>query len=195
MRYFMIHSRKLVGTFVAFFLLTSCAREMSSDVYTSGATSGKVLEGRVISARPVTIKETDKLKDNTMGMLGGGLMGGVAGSSAGGGSGKTLATVGGAMLGAAAGALIQDKLGTSKGMEYIVRIDKKYISSLPAHKTKRQVTFGVNSAEQDVSQSIAVEDTKTDLISVIQGGDVIFQAGQHVLIIYSNDRPRLAPAD
>ncbi len=51
---------------VASLMLTACARDMSSDVYTSGAASGKVLEGTIVSARPVTIKENDKLQDNTM---------------------------------------------------------------------------------------------------------------------------------
>lgn len=189
-------SRKILSVFaIASFVLTGCAREMSSDVYTSSSTSGKVLEGKVVSARPVTIKDSDKLQDNTAGMLGGGLLGGVAASSAGKGTGKSLAAVGGALVGAAAGAFIQDKLGTSKGMEYIVRIDKKYISSIPTQKSRRNISYGTTTAEQDVSQSISVEDTKTDLISVVQGGDVIFQPGKRVMIIYSNDRPRLSPAD
>lgn len=189
-------SLKILNSFViASFLITGCAREMSSEVYTSSSTSGKVLEGKIVSARPVTIKDSDKLQDNTAGMLGGGLLGGVAASSAGKGTGKGLAAIGGALVGAAAGALIQDKLGTSKGMEYIVRIDKKYISSIPSQKSRRNISYGTTSAEQDVSQSISVEDTKTDLISVVQGGDVIFQPGKHVLIIYSNDRPRISPAD
>ena len=191
--------QKLPGFFRSFIaatmILTGCAREMSSNVYSSSATSGKVLEGVVLSVRPVTIKDSDKLQDNTMGMLGGGLLGGVAGSAAGKGTGKGLAVVGGALLGAAAGALTQDKLGTSQGMEYVVRIDKKYVNSVPVQSTKKNLTFGVNSASQDVNQSIAVEDTKTDLISVLQSADVPFSVGQHVLIIYNNDRPRLAPSN
>ena len=186
---------RLFSVVVATLTLTGCAREMASDVYTSGSTSGKVLEGTVVSARPITIKESDKLENNTMGMLGGGLLGALAGSSVGKGSGNGLATAGAGILGAVGGAYVQDKLGTSQGMEYIVRIDKKYISSIPVRTSRKEVSYGANNAEQDVSKSIQVEDTKTDLISVVQGRDVAFQAGQHVLVIYNNDRPRLAPSN
>lgn len=175
--------------------VTGCARELSSNVYTSSSTSGKVLEGKVLSARPVTIKDADKLEDNTMGMVAGGLLGAIAGSSVGGGTGKGMAAVGAGGLGAVAGAMIQDKLSTSQGMEYVVRIDKKYIGSVPGHTIKKKNTYGVNSASEDVSESIQVADTKTDLVSVIQGADIVFQPGQRVLIIYSNDRPRLAAAN
>lgn len=175
--------------------LTGCARELSSSTYTSGAVSGKVIEGTVISARPVTIKDADKLQDNTLGILGGGVLGGVGGSAFGKGTGKGLAAVGGALLGATAGAYAQDKLSTSNGMEYIVRIDKKYVNSIPTNTSRKEVQFGTSSAEQDVSKSIQVENTKTDLISVLQGSDVVFSAGQHVLVIYNNDRPRLAPSN
>jgi outer membrane lipoprotein SlyB len=180
---------------ISSFVLASCAREMSSDVYTSSSTSGKVLEGKVVSARPITIKDSDKLQDNTAGILGGGLLGGVAASSVGKGTGKGVAAIGGALLGAAAGALAQDKLGTSKGMEYIVRIDKKYISSIPTHKTRKNISYGANSVEQDVNQSVSVEETKTDLISVVQAADVVFQPGSRVMVIYNNDRPRLTAAN
>jgi len=175
---------------IATFTLTACARDMSSDVYTSSSNSGKVLEGKVISSRPVTIKENDKLQDNTLGLLGGGVAGGVAGSAIGKGTGRGLATVGGALLGAAGGALLQNKLGTAQGMEYVVRIDKKYVSSIPTSKAR--VSIGASSVSNDVSQSIGVQETKTDLISVVQGADVAFQPGQRVLVIYNNDRPRLA---
>lgn len=190
----MSNLRKIFQVFVAVFFLAACAREMSSDVYTSGSESGKVLEGKIVSARPITIKEADRLQNNSTGVLGGGLAGGLAGSSAGGGSGKTLAAIGGAIVGATAGAVMQDKLGTSKGMEYVVRIDKKYLKDVYERKTLNRRMYGVSTAEEDLNQSISVADTKTDLISVVQGMDITFQAGQRVLIIYHNDRPRLAPA-
>lgn len=186
--------KKLLSTIaISALMLSACAREMSSDVYTSSSASGKVLEGTVVSARQVTIKDSDKLENNSAGILGGGVVGGIAGASAGKGTGKGLAAAGGALAGAAIGALVQDKLGTSKGMEYVVRIDKKYISSIPSSTTKKQISYGSGSAEQDVNNSISVQDTKTDLISVVQGGDTPFQSGQRVMIVYSNDRPRLIP--
>lgn len=185
-------SKFIIFSIVSLVMLTSCAREMSSNVYTSNSASGKVIEGKIISARKVTIKDSEKLQDNTIGMLAGGITGGVAGANMGKGNGNSLAAVGAAIVGATAGAFIQDKLGTSEGMEYIVRIDKKYLSNLPSKKSRRQVTFGVNSASDDVNQSIDVAETKTDLISIIQKDKEPLQKGQHVLVIYNNDRPRIS---
>ncbi|MFN5352127.1 MAG: glycine zipper 2TM domain-containing protein [Alphaproteobacteria bacterium] len=173
--------------------LSSCGRNMDSTVYSSSSTVGKVLEGTVINARPITIKDSDKLEKNALGGLAGGVAGGVGGNAIGKGHGNTAATVGGVIAGAVLGAVVQDQLSTSKGMEYVVRIDKKYANSIPTKTKKKQIKLGDNSIDADVKDSISVEDTKTDLISVIQGTDIIFQAGQRVLVIYNNDRPRLAP--
>ncbi len=175
-------------------VLTGCARNMGSDVYTSTASAGKVLEGKVISARPVTIKETDKLANNQVGGLGGGLAGAVAGSAIGAGKGQIAATIGGAILGAVAGAVAEDALSKSEGMEYVVRIDPKYVSKAPTSTKTTKVSIGRASIDDDIKQSISVANTKSDLISVVQGRDVVFQAGQRVLIIYNNDRPRLTSA-
>lgn len=172
-------------------VLGGCARDMNANTYTSDAAVGKVLEGTVLTATPVTIKNSDKLQDNTMGMLGGGVVGGLAGSGVGKGTGQSLAIAGGALAGAALGSVIQDKLGTNKGMQYVVRIDSKYVDHSRGPKVTRNVKFGDGSVDQDIKDSIAVQDTKTDLLSVVQGNDVIFQPGQRVLIVYNNDRPRL----
>jgi outer membrane lipoprotein SlyB len=184
---------KLLGTAVIVALFTtSCARNMDSNVYSSSSPAGKVLEGKVISARPIVIKDNDKLQDNGMGMLGGGVAGAVAGSAAGKGTGKGLAVVGGGLIGAVAGALIQDKLSTSDGMEYIVRIDKKYVNDVPdSSRITRHKAVDKNTVDEEVQQSVSVQRTKSDLISVIQGKDIVFASGQKVLIIYNNDRPRL----
>jgi outer membrane lipoprotein SlyB len=175
-------------------LLSGCARDMGSNVYSSSAPVGKVLEGVVLSARPVTIKENDKLEENTMGMIGGGLVGGLAGSNIGRGSGNTAAIAGGALAGAALGSLVQSQLGKSKGMEYVVRLDPKYINQRPSTTTKTRIMTGDGSIDDEIKQSISVSETQTDLLSVVQGNDVILQPGQRVLVIYNNDRPRLAPA-
>lgn len=172
-------------------MLSGCARNVDANTYTSGAVVGKVLEGTVLSATPITIKNSDKLQDNTMGMLGGGIVGGLAGSGVGKGTGQSLAVAGGALAGAALGSVIQDKLGTNKGMQYVVRIDPKYVDHTPKTKVTHKVSVSENSIDQDIKDSIAIQDTKTDLISVVQGNDVIFQPGQRVLIVYNNDRPRL----
>ncbi len=189
-------SKVLMSACAASLLVTAgCARNMDSNVYSSSAPVGKVLEGTVLSARGVTIKESDKLQDNTLGMLGGGILGGVGGSAIGKGSGQALAVTGLALAGAAAGAMVQDQFGKNNGMEYVVRLDPKYVSQAPQNVSKKNVTIGNNSIDDDIKQSISVANTQTDLLSVVQGADVVFQPGQRVLIIYNNDRPRLVASN
>ena len=175
--------------------VTGCSRHMGATVYSSGSTVGKVLEGTVVSAQPVVIKDSDDPNKNSLGALGGGVVGGIAGSTAGKGTGSSLAAAGGAIAGAIAGSLIEDELNTSQGMQYVVRLDPKYVTAGPATTVKKkEVALGKDSIDDDIKESIEVTNTKTDLISVIQGADVIFQPGQRVLIVYHNDRPRLAAA-
>jgi outer membrane lipoprotein SlyB len=185
---------KIVITFSALsFIISGCARNLNSGEYTSLATSGKVLEGKIVSARAVTVNDNDKLENNTIGMLGGGVLGGVAGSVIGKGQGQALAAVGGALAGAVAGSVAQSKLGKSQGTEYIIRLDPKYVTTSSAIN-KKSVTVGRNSVDNQISDSVGVANTQTDLLSVVQGNDIIMQPGQRVLIIYNNDRPRVTPA-
>jgi outer membrane lipoprotein SlyB len=174
--------------------LTGCERNLDSNVYTSGAVTGKVIEGTVISARQVIVKGNDKLENNTMGMLGGALLGGLGGNAFGKGAGNSLATGGGAIAGAAAGAMIQDKLSSAKGMEYVVRINPKYVAEVQSITNKTNVTVGTQSVDDEVKGATSVSSTKTDLISVVQGIDAIYNPGQKVLIMYNNDRPRITAA-
>lgn len=175
-------------------MLGGCSRNMDSKVHTSGAAVGKVLEGTVVAASPITIKENDNLQDNGLGMLSGGVVGGLAGSGIGGGTGKSLAVAGAAIAGAAIGAAIQDKLGTNVGMQYVVRLDPKYVNNSPEYTERHNVSVNRSSIDDDIKGSIDIANTKTDLISIIQGKDVLLQPGQRVLIVYNNDRPRLMAA-
>ena len=68
-------------------LLTGCGRDLSNSMYVSSATMSFTLEGHIVSARSVTIKEHDKLGDHTTGMLAGGAMGAALGNTLGAGSG------------------------------------------------------------------------------------------------------------
>lgn len=181
----------LAAVMLASTMLGGCARNLNANVYTSDAAVGKVLEGTVVSATPVTVKNTDKLENNGLGLLGGGVVGGLAGSGVGKGTGNTLAIAGAALAGAAIGSVIQDKLGTNNGMQYVVRLDPKYVDNSVVTEEKHRVSIGNNSVDDDVKNSIGVVNTKTDLLSVVQGNDVLFQPGQRVLIVYNNDRPRL----
>ncbi len=169
---------------VALLALTSaCARDLNSSSYTSSSTSGVVLEGTIISARIVNISESDRLGGNGNGALAGGLAGGVAGSTIGGGKGAVLAAVGGALIGAAAGSVAQDELGKSDGMEYIIKIKSK---NEDAYAPKVQKTVGKKAAAN-------ISESKTEMISVVQGKENPLTAGQKVFVIYSDDRPRVVP--
>lgn len=181
---------------VSSMLLTACARDMGATVVTSGAVSGKVLEGVIVSATPVTIQESDKLQDNTMGMIGGGVLGAVAGNAVGKGTGNALATVGAGMAGAALGSMAQKHLGKSQGMQYIVRLDPKYVNNTKKDVIRKEYSYKNDnkSVDDEIKSSIEVQETKTDLLSVVQGNDVIMSPGQRVLIVYNNDRPRVTPA-
>jgi len=169
--------------------LASCSRNMNSNTYTDSNTPGKVLEGTIINARTVTIKAHDKLQDNTLGGVAGGAAGLGAGSLVGNGSGNIAADIGGALVGAVAGAYIEDALGTQDGMEYLVKLDKKYIQDYDATTRKIQAKAG-SPVEQDMINATNVG-TKTDIVSVVQVADASLHEGVHVYIIYNDDRPRL----
>lgn len=168
--------------FLLMTLLSACARDLSSSTYVSDSTLSLTLKGRVISARPVTIKNHDKMQDNTMGMLAGGAMGAVAGSGIGGGTGNKMALVGGAIVGAAAGAAIEGALSKSQGMEYIVEVD---ISKL------KNTYYEGNAAMRSAISSA----TTSGVITVVQSAENAVSVGQNVYVIYSADRARVIPAN
>lgn len=175
--------------------LGACARNMDSNVYTSSSASGKAIEGVIVSARPVTIRENERLQDNALGGLAGGVAGGVVGSTIGKGSGNTLATVGGALAGAVAGAAVQQQLGKSQGYEYVIRVSPKYAHQHNSvYRSHERVDVNNSRPSQDVSSSVSVSPSQTDLITVIQSDKTLLQPGQRVLVIYSDDRPRVVPA-
>jgi outer membrane lipoprotein SlyB len=176
-------------------LTTSCAKDLSGSTYVDSANAGVVLEGTVVSARPVKIKASDKLGgsgSNGLGMLGGGAMGGVAGNSFGKGTGNAAATVGGAILGAVLGNVIEDQLGQSDGYEYIVKVSEDNISNADNSDDNVSISTG-NGIKNKITNNTKIK-AKTKMISVVQGKDQIFSPGQKVYVIYSDDRPRLAPA-
>jgi len=168
---------------IALLVLTGCARDLSSDTYTSSAVSGRVLVGTIVSERQVKIKAHDKLGDNAIGGLGGGVAGAAAGSTIGNGRGSTVAGVGGALAGAVVGALIEDALETSDGTEYLVRLDPQYIQ--PAGYALKQVH------ESGRHEESLVNEPQTDLVAIAQKTDPALQLGARVYIVYNDDRPRV----
>lgn len=167
---------------IAMISLIGCARDLSTNVYTSDATQSLTLEGKIVSARPVTVKGSDALGENAGGMIAGGVLGGVVGSTMGQGTGNTLATVGGAAAGAALGSLAQDKLSQSKGYEYIVKVDQSKLKS---------AYYEGNAAMRNAISTA----TTSGLITVVQGTDQIFAPGQKVYVIFSDNRTRVIAAN
>lgn len=103
--------------------VAGCAREISPNVV-SGPSVGATVRterGVIVSRRVVTVKESDTLEGNRMGLVLGGIAGGVAGNQVGGGFGRTVATGVGAATGAAAGALLEQGVKTQTALEYVVR--------------------------------------------------------------------------
>jgi outer membrane lipoprotein SlyB len=176
----MDHIKKIISILLVL-SLSGCARDLSSNVYTSDSTLSLTLEGQVISVRQVVIKESDKLGNNTGGMLAGGALGGALGSGVGKGSGNTIAMVGGAIAGGLAGAAAQGKLGTSKGYEYMIKVDPSQIKS----------DYYEGSPAMRATISAA---STSGLITVTQGTDVFIQKGQKVYVIFSDSRTRVIPA-
>jgi len=103
--------------------LAGCANpSASSAVYTYGQAQREqiVRLGTVQAVRPVVIQ---KDQSTGVGMLAGGALGGVAGNAVGGGTGRAIATVGGAILGGLAGDVVEQRVGTTDGLEITVRLD------------------------------------------------------------------------
>jgi len=183
-------SSKLIAMIAVLALANGCSRNLSSNTVTSNATVAKVVYGTVVSARQVTVKDTEKLQDNVLGGAAGGVAGGVAGSAIGGGTGKGLATIGGAIAGAMLGALAQDELGTSSGTEYVVQLDGAKTSSKA--KSQYNISRG-NSVSNDVNQSIQMADTESQAIAVVQSDETVIAPGTRVMVVYADDRPRVVP--
>lgn len=165
--------------------LSNCARDLSSNVYTDDATQSFTLEGQVLSIRKVAVKTSDRLSDNSGGMLAGGAMGAALGSTAGhsgNASAGAIGIVGGAIVGGLAGAAIEGKLGESEGYEYVIKINSSKIKG-------DQYYDGSAAMRSAISSAIS-----SGLMTVVQGTDVLLQKGQKVYVIVSSKRTRIIPA-
>lgn len=169
-----------ICVFILATLLTGCARDLSSNMYTSDSTLSLTLVGEIISARPVLIKDSDKLSDNVAGGLAGGAMGGVLGSGVGGGTGNSAAIVGGVVVGSVVGAAVQSKLSQSKGYEYIIKVDTSNLKS--------DYYEGTPSMRNAISSA-----TTSGLVTVVQAADKLIKEGEKVYVIFSEKRTRVIP--
>jgi len=170
---------------ISAFLLTACARDLSSKMYLSDSTLSLTMEGQVVSVRPVIIKETDKLEENTLGLAGGGISGGLLGSIVATGTdsiGSTLvSTVAPTILGAVIGSIIESKLNESRSSEYVIKVD--------TDKLNGDSYTGSGAMRSAVSSA-----TTGGLITVIQKSESPIKEGQKVYVIFSEKRTRIIPA-
>lgn len=104
-------------------LLTSCAREIDSDVYAAGHVGevSTTYAGVIKNVRQVTVQHGEQLEDNGLGIVGGGVAGGVIGSAV--GKGNFAPTAAGAIVGAVAGSFAEKKLKQQTALEYIVELE------------------------------------------------------------------------
>ena len=159
--------------------LSGCARDLSHTTYTSDSTLNVVLSGQLISSRQVKIKESDKIEAGG-GTLIGGLGGAAVGSAA--SNGGAAATLGGAVVGAVVGTVAQQALGTSTGMEYIIKVD-----------TSKMGTEYYEGSALMRNSLAAVK--ASGIVTVVQAKeskkDPVLAMGQHVLVIISDKRTRV----
>ncbi len=108
---------------IGIMLFTSCARQISSDVYAARQVGevSTTLAGYVKNVREVCMQQGEQLEDNGLGIAGGGVAGGVIGSSV--GRGNFVPTAAGAIVGAVAGSFIEKKLKQQSAFEYVVELD------------------------------------------------------------------------
>lgn len=107
---------------VSALLLASCVRHIDSNVYASRQVGevSTTYAGIIRNIREVCIQEHDRLEDNGLGIVGGGVAGGVIGSSL--GRGHLAPTAIGAVTGAIAGSLIENSARKQMGFEYTVEL-------------------------------------------------------------------------
>lgn len=103
--------------------LSSCAREISSDLYTARQVGEASITypGVIKNVREVCMQEGERLQDNGLGIVGGGVAGGVIGSAV--GKGNLLPTALGALAGAVTGSVVEKKLKQQTALEYVVELD------------------------------------------------------------------------
>lgn len=177
----MNHFKKLFFIFSIAVILSGCARDLSSNVYTADSTLSLTLEGQVISVRPIIVKNSDKAGVGTGG-VGGAAVGGAAGASVGSGSGNVAAAVGGAVAGALIGAVAENQLGQADGYEYIVKVDTSNL--------KDDYYEGSGAMRSAISSA-----TTNGLVTIVQGTDIMLNKGDAVYVIFSDKRSRIIKAN
>lgn len=106
--------------------LTSCSKEISSDVYVT-ATVGEVnstYTGIVRKARVVRVEDGDCNDEYAAGAVVGGVAGGIVGACAVDDEPNPIATTAGAVGGLIAGTMIEKRLRSQRGIEYTIELER-----------------------------------------------------------------------
>lgn len=104
-------------------LLSSCARKIESDIYSSNQV-GEVsvtYAGVIKSVREVFVENGGQLENNGLGIAGGGVAGGVLGNAL--GRGNFVPTAAGAIAGVVTGSFIEKKLKQQFAFEYVIELE------------------------------------------------------------------------
>ena len=109
--------KKIIFLALNVVLLSSCGREIDSDVYVSRQVGevSTTYAGVIRSIREVIVQEGDSLGDNGLGVAGG-----VVGNAV--GHGHFAPTAFGAVAGAVAGSLLERKMKQQTGREFVVEL-------------------------------------------------------------------------
>ncbi|SCA62650.1 Outer membrane lipoprotein pcp [Chlamydiales bacterium SCGC AG-110-M15] len=137
--------RLFIASALSLTLFTSCAREISSNVYEAdhvGETS-ETYRGVIISARQIRVTDKERLEENTLGAVGGGVTGAVVGSNIGKGKGSEVGSVVGALAGAVLGSMAEKKLKEQMGMEYVVELSNGELRTV-VQGTNQALSVGQN---------------------------------------------------
>ncbi len=118
----MKHFKNIIALSCATIILSGCAREIDSDIYTEDSVNNtyKTYKGTISSCRIVKVQASDKLEGNRTGIGVGAVVGGIAGSTMGGGRGKVATTAIGAVAGGVLGSIAEKKLKTQNALECLV---------------------------------------------------------------------------
>lgn len=139
----MKHFKNIIALSCATMILSGCAREIDSDIYTEDTLNHtyKTYKGTISSCRIVKVQASDKLEGNRTGIGAGAVAGGLAGSAMGGGRGKVATTAIGAIAGGVLGSLAEKKLKTQNALECVVDLADGTLETV-VQGTKEQFTPG-----------------------------------------------------
>lgn len=165
--------------------LSACAPNISPDVV-SASNANEVqtaVEGVIVSKRVVTVKGDS----NAVGTIAGAVIGAVAGSSVGGGNMRYITGTAGAVGGGAAGNMIEDKLTTQQGIEYVVKLAQQDSGSTTISTNGGNSTTSANGAKttgnNNSSTTISSKSAANRYVNIVQGqGQQVLQVGQKVLV-------------